>query len=108
MMPAICDELQETHVGNTPIFRTTFFQPDGSILPIDSVITQEYRFRDPDDNVYDLPAIFCTDGTDGVNQVKALPTFLLLAGVWRYQRHLIFPDRVWRGNFTEFSVLKNL
>ncbi len=62
---------------------------DGVVKDISTATVKTIKFCKPDGTEVEEAGTFVTDGTDGVLKYKSVTGFLSLAGLWKYQGHVV-------------------
>lgn len=91
------------HVGDTPTFRDTIKDQDGSIVDIGSA-TIEMVFRKPDGSPSLQTASLTNDGSDGKMEYKGDTDFLDQVKEWQRQSKVTIGSDEWKAVKVNFRV----
>lgn len=99
----------EIHVNDIgTIFRVTFKNSAGTVVPIPDATVKQIRFKKPDKTVLPKDGDFTIDGSDGQLQYTSLSGDLDQAGHWLLQGYVKLPTGEWSSDIVEFEVYPNL
>lgn len=102
-MPA--NEIHKGDIGTQ--FQVTI--KDGSAaVDISSATTKLLKFKKPSGTVLEKPALFYTDGSDGILKYDIVSGDLSEVGTWFLQGFVVFDSGTFNSDITKFKVHKNL
>jgi hypothetical protein len=95
----------EIHVGETPTFRRTIKDQDGSVVSISGASAIKLIFKPPSGSEIIQDATLTTDGNDGKMEYDQI---LASAGRWSWQGYVKIGTKEWYTNERFFTVYGNL
>jgi len=98
----------EIHVDDIGSLFSVTVKDDDVVVDVSSATTKNIIFKHSNGTTLTKPAIFGTDGTDGVLTYTSIAGDLSLPGIWAIQVELVMSGGSWKSDVGEFMVEPNL
>jgi hypothetical protein len=99
------DDIHVDDIGT--IFEITLLE-DGAAVDIADATAKHLVFQLPDGSTMSKPAVFASDGADGIIQYVTVSGDLSQAGNWKMQAKITTPAGSWSSSTSWFKVYGNL
>lgn len=97
------------HVGDTKTrFQLTIKDENNNIVSMADATLKELILYKPNGTRVVKPLSLFTDGTDGILYYDVAEGDLDIAGLWRYQAHIVLPSGEKHTSILSVRVLENL